>query len=259
METIDLQTADGVARMTLNRPNAGNSMNLKFGEDFRAAAEQIAADSSVRAILLTGAGKLFCGGGDVAEFAAADDTPGLIRALLENLHAGIVTLAEQSAPLVVAVNGTAAGAGLSLAAAGDLVLAASSAKFTAAYTGIGLSPDGSMTWYLPQLIGLRRTQELMLTNRVLSAEEAADWGLVTRVVQDEELVAEADKLAARIAAGPTAAFGSVRALLRSSTSQGLAAQLSDEAREIVANAGRDDGVEGIASFVEKRKPAFRGR
>jgi 2-(1,2-epoxy-1,2-dihydrophenyl)acetyl-CoA isomerase len=259
METIDFKIADGVATVTLDREEAANAMNLQFGEDILAIARACEAEASLRVVLLTAKGRLFCAGGDVGAFAAAPDPAVLIAELLGNLHAAIEILRNLPAPIVTAVNGTAAGAGMSLALAGDLVLVAASAKFTAAYTGIALSPDGSMTHFLPRLIGLRRAQEMMLTNRVVTAAEALDWGMVTQVVADDELLAVAGKLVTKLAAGPTAAFGSVKKLLNQTGICGLREQLGAEATEIVGNAGREDGREGIAAFTEKRKPAFRGR
>jgi 2-(1,2-epoxy-1,2-dihydrophenyl)acetyl-CoA isomerase len=163
------------------------------------------------------------------------------------------------APLVVAVNGTAAGAGMSLAVSGDLVLAADVAKFTMAYTAAGLSPDGSSSYFLPRLIGLRRTQELMLTNRRLSAQEAFEWGLVNRVVAADDLQQQARALAAQLAQGPTRAFGTVKRLLNESFTGTLETQMELEARGIAAMAGTPDGREGIQAFLEKRKPSFSGR
>ncbi|MFP6663243.1 MAG: enoyl-CoA hydratase-related protein [Deltaproteobacteria bacterium] len=259
METIDLEILDGVATITLNRPDAGNAMNLQFGEDILAVARACEAEANLRVVLLTAKGRLFCAGGDVGAFAAAAEPAALIGELLRNLHPAIEILRGLAAPIVTAVNGTAAGAGMSLALAGDLVLVAESAKFTAAYTGIALSPDGSMTHFLPRLIGLRRAQEMMITNRVVTAAEALDWGMITQVVANDELLTVAGKLVAKLAAGPTAAFGSVKKLLHQTDECSLAEQLAAEATEIVANAGHPDGREGIAAFAEKRKPTFRGR
>jgi 2-(1,2-epoxy-1,2-dihydrophenyl)acetyl-CoA isomerase len=148
---------------------------------------------------------------------------------------------------------------MSLAVAGDLVLAAESATFTLAYTAAGLAPDGSSSWVLPRVIGLRRTQELMLTNRTLSAAEAQAWGLVTRVVPDAELAAEADKLARQLAQGPTRAYGVVKSLLAETFSTAYEAQLEHEARGIASMAATPDGQEGIRAFVEKRAARFTGR
>jgi 2-(1,2-epoxy-1,2-dihydrophenyl)acetyl-CoA isomerase len=162
------------------------------------------------------------------------------------------------APLVIAVNGTAAGAGMSLAITGDLVLAADSAKFTMAYTAAGLSPDGSSSYFLPRLVGLRRAQELLFTNRRLSAAEALDWGLVTQVVTDGELAETAQTLATRLAAGPTSAYGMVKSLLIDTYDTSLEGQMELEGRGIADMAAGPDGLEGIAAFVNKRTPAFTG-
>jgi 2-(1,2-epoxy-1,2-dihydrophenyl)acetyl-CoA isomerase len=164
-----------------------------------------------------------------------------------------------AAPLVVAVNGTAAGAGFSIAISGDLVVMAESAKLTMAYTAAGLSPDGSSTWFLPRLVGMRRAQELMLTNRRLSAAEALEWGLVNQVVPDAELAATAGALAKQLASGATRAFGTVKSLLASTFSESLETQMELEARGIAAMAGGADGREGIEAFVAKRAPKFSGR
>jgi 2-(1,2-epoxy-1,2-dihydrophenyl)acetyl-CoA isomerase len=162
------------------------------------------------------------------------------------------------APLVVAVNGTAAGAGFSVAISGDLVLAAESAKFAMAYTAAGLSPDGSSSFFLPRLVGMRRAQELMLTNRRLSAAEALDWGLVSQVVPDAELADTAFALAKQLAAGPTRALGMVKKLLATSFQESLETQMELEARGIAEMAGTADGREGIDAFLSKRAPGFRG-
>jgi 2-(1,2-epoxy-1,2-dihydrophenyl)acetyl-CoA isomerase len=258
-ETLLFDVTDQVARITLNRPHAANGIDLALGRDLMQAAIRCDEDPDVRAVLLTGAGKMFCAGGDLKSFAAfGDDLPAALKELTVYLHAATSRFARMDAPLVVAVNGAAAGAGMSLAVAGDLVVAAVSAKFTMAYTAAGLSPDGSSTFYLPRLIGMRRTQELMFTNRRLSAEEALEWGLVSRVVPDDALLDEAGKLAAQLAQGPTRAHGTVKTLLAASFSGTLETQMELEARGIAAMAGAPDGKEGIQAFLEKRRPTFTG-
>ena len=259
-ETLSYACKDGVARVTLDRPQAMNAMDIAMMRELLSVAIACDEDPEVRAVLLTGTGKAFCAGGDLASFAAQGEAlPGFLKEATTYLHGALSRFARMDAPLITAVNGAAAGAGLSLACAGDLVLAAESAKFTMAYTAAGLTPDGGSTFLLPRLIGLRRSQELILTNRRLSAEEAREWGLVTQVVADAELAAESERLAGQIAQGPTLAFGSAKRLLLRSSGDALEAQMEFEARAIADAARSEDGREGIGAFLEKRKPAFRGR
>ena len=183
--------SDHVARITLDRPDA-NALDLDLARHLMRAAMRCDQDRDVRCVLLTGTGRFFCAGGDLRAMSAfGDELPAGLKEMTVYLHAAVSHFVRMRAPLVVAVNGAAAGAGMSLAAVGDLVLAAESATFTMAYTAAGLVPDGGSTWSLPRLIGLRRTQELMLTNRRLTAQEALEWGLVTRVVADAAGVDEA--------------------------------------------------------------------
>jgi 2-(1,2-epoxy-1,2-dihydrophenyl)acetyl-CoA isomerase len=246
-----------VARIVLNRPAAMNTLNLELARDLRAAAERC-AEESVRAVVVTGNGRAFSAGGDLGAFADTSDPRALLKAITVELHAGQVALATLDAPVVAAVNGTAAGAGMSLACSCDLVLASDKAKFTMAYTGAGLAADGGSTFYLPRLIGLRRTQELVFTNRVLSAAEALEWQLINRVVAADELQTEALALASQLAAGPTRAFGAVKRTLLASAARDLAAQLELEGDAISDTAATRDGQEGIHAFLEKRKPIFHG-
>lgn len=250
---------DGVAHLTLNRPDATNAIDVKLANDFADVAERLAGEPQVRAVLLTGAGDRFCAGGDVRSFASAGAN--LHQALAEiiaPLHRAVDDLAELDAPVVAAVQGSAAGAGLALVAGADYVLAAQSAQLVMAYTGIGLIPDGGSTWYLPRVIGLRRATELALTNRVLSADEACDWGLVNQVVADADLQSEAAAVATKLAAGPTRALGQAKRLLRQSLDRDLNEQLDAEAAAMVAAGRSADGREGVAAFVEKRAAEFRG-
>lgn len=259
-ETLNFDLDKGIARITLNRPDAAHSLNLKMAQELMQAAILCDSLSEVRAVLLTAEGKMFCAGGDVQSFhQASDQAPQLIKEITANLHAANSRFARMRAPLIVAVNGTAAGAGFSLAMAGDIVLASEKAKFTMAYTGIAVSPDGGSTTWLPRLVGLRRAQELIYTNRVLSAEEALEWGLLTKVVADDSLADEAAKLAEQLAAGPTQAYARARALLLSSYENGLETQLELESRGISHCIGSVDGREGLAAFVERRKPSFKGQ
>jgi 2-(1,2-epoxy-1,2-dihydrophenyl)acetyl-CoA isomerase len=202
---------------------------------------------------------MFCAGGDLGEFAAAGK--GARRLLMQmtgDLHLGLSRLARTAAPVIAAVNGTAAGAGFSLVMACDLAVAAESALFTMAYSRAGLSPDGSSTFWMPRRIGDRRTRELMLTNRVLKAREALDWGVVNQFVADGEALAAATALARTLAAGPTLAHGAIKQLLNGSFDQALESQMELEARAIAGLALSADGQEGIAAFRAKRKPEFRG-
>lgn len=258
-ENLIVERRGGVAHLTLDRPDAANGINLRMSEELLDATTALADDPTVRAVLLAGAGERFCGGGDVKGFATLGDGLGHhIREITVPLHAALSQLVRLDAPVVCAVQGSAAGAGLGFVAAADLVVAAESTKFVMAYTGIGLTPDGGTSFFLPRLVGVRRALELALTNRVLSAAEAQEWGIVTQVVPDAELTATAEALAEQLAAGPTLAFGGVKRLMHGSLEHTLDQHLALESEEM-ARAGRSaDGVEGVAAFVEKRPPEFHG-
>ncbi|MBV8958620.1 MAG: enoyl-CoA hydratase/isomerase family protein [Actinobacteria bacterium] len=259
-QTLRLDVADGVARLELNRPDAANAINLEVATELRAAAAQLADNASVRAVLLTGAGARFCGGGDVPGFADAGHKLGAqLDEITEQLHPAVETLVGLDAPLVAAVQGSAAGAGLGLVLAADIVLAGESAKFVMAYTGIGLSPDGGSSYFLPRIVGHRRAVELALTNRVLSALEAREWGIVTTVVDDAEVLSSANELVTKLAAGPTRAYGRAARLLAASWDRTLHDQLADESAQLTASGETADGQEGVRAFSEKRPPAFEGR
>jgi 2-(1,2-epoxy-1,2-dihydrophenyl)acetyl-CoA isomerase len=210
-------------------------------------------DAAIGCVLLTGAGRLFCAGGDIAAFAAAGPAvPRLMKELTGYLHMAITRFAHMGKPLVTAINGPAAGAGLSLAVLGDIALAAPTAHFTLAYTAIGLSPDGGSTWLLPRLIGLRRAQEMALTNRRLSAVEAAEIGLITRVIDQAKLEAEAMDLAQRLARGPTAALGRTRNLLLGSFTTSLETQMEAEAQAIARSSDSAECREAVNAFLAKK-------
>jgi 2-(1,2-epoxy-1,2-dihydrophenyl)acetyl-CoA isomerase len=258
-ETLLFEVRDGIAHLTLNRPEAANAIDIPMSQELLQAALLCDEDPSVRAVLLSASGKLFCAGGDLASFrSAGEKLPSMLKQLTAGLHVAISRLARMRAPVVAAVGGTAAGAGFSLACAADLLLAGESAKFTMAYTRVGLVPDGSSTYFLPRLIGRRRTLELMLTNRVLGAAEALDWGLVNRLVPDDQLSAEAEKSARALAEGPTGAFGATKRLVLDSDDQSLESQMELEARAIADAARSADAREGIEAFFAKRAPQFRG-
>lgn len=258
-ETLTYEVADGVATITLNRPDNANALNARMAREIFDVAVRCAADRGVRAAILTATGKLFCGGGDLAEMDAAGE--GREAHLLEMatmLHAGVIRFAQMDAPLVVAVNGTAGGGGFSLLLAGDYVIAADRAKFVSAYTASGLTPDGSSTYHLAKHVGLLRAKELMLTNRVLTAEEARDWGLVSKVVPADDLMTEARAMAEHFANGPTRAYGGVKRLLATAYSDTMETQLDKETVSIASMMRTHDGPEGINAFLNKRKPVFRG-
>ena len=260
-DTITVARADGVATITLNRPDAFNALDLTLGRDLFHAVLEVDDDASVRAVIVTGAGRAFCAGGDVKSFVDNLGRIGAhIKELTTYLHGAVSRLARSEKPVIMAINGVAAGGGMSLALAGDLVLAAESARFTMAYSKIAATPDGSSSYYLPRLCGLRRAMELYFTNRVLSAREAQEWGLVTRVIPDGELAKETETLARALAHGPTKAFAGAKRLFHQSTSESLETQMELEAQAIAASGRTEDFAAGIRAFAAKQPaPPFRGR
>ncbi len=259
-DNIDIRRDGAVATLTINRPDAANALDLPTTRDFMDAAIELDEDADVRAVVITGAGRFFCAGGDLGSFAKfGDGVAARLKEMTAYLHAAVTRLVRMDAPVIAAVNGTAAGAGMSLAVACDMAIAAESASFTMAYTAAGLSPDGSSTWFLPRRIGDRRTRELMLTNRKLSSAEALDWGVVNQVVADDAVLGEAQQLAARLADGPTRAYGAVKQLLVQTFENGLETQMEHEGRTIAALSATADGQEGINAFMAKRRPQFTGR
>ncbi len=258
-ETILFDVEDSVGTITMNRPDAANALSLTMAKELATTAVQCDEDADIRAVVLTGAGRFFSAGGDVASFGAAGDgAAALIKEMTMYLHSAISRLNRMDAPVIGAVNGMAAGAGFSIAASCDFVVAAESAVFLSAYTAAALSPDASSTYFLPRQIGIKRTAELMLTNRRLSAHEALEWGIVNQVVADEDVLETAQSLAGSLAKGPTLAFGAVKHLLHASLSSSLETQMELEARTIADMTRTDDGREGIQAFLEKRVPEFRG-
>ena len=259
-QTLTYEVKDAVATITLNRPEAFNALNLALGRDLFHAALEADEDRAVRCVVVTGAGKAFCAGGDVKDFVEHADRIGiLVKELTTYLHGAVSRLARSPKPVVMGVNGVAAGGGMSLALAGDLVVAAESARFTMAYSRIGASPDGSSSYFLPRLIGVRRAMELHFTNRVLTAREALEWGLVNRVHPDPEFAASLGVLARELAQGPTLAFGRAKQLFHQSTSESLETQMELEAQAIAASGHTEDFKNGTAAFARKQPPTFQGR
>jgi 2-(1,2-epoxy-1,2-dihydrophenyl)acetyl-CoA isomerase len=254
-ETITLEQSGPIARITLNRPDAANGMNHTMTRELAHAAKRCDTDAT-KVVLLTGSGRFFCAGGDLKSFANAPNRGQHIKGVADDLHRAISTFARMDAVLITAVNGTAAGAGFSIAVTGDIVLAAESATFTMAYTRVGLSPDGSSSYFLPRLIGITKTKELMLTNRTLSAQEASQWGLVTEVLPDDQVAARADELATQMASTASGSNGAIKALMLSTFSSGLEEQMEFESRVIAERAESADGREGVDAFMAKRKPEF---
>lgn len=258
-EAILFEKRDGVAYITLNRPEDANALDLRMATELHRAALDCERDSAVRAVLITATGRMFCGGGDLKFFhAAGEDIDALLMQVTMEFHRAVSLFNRMDAPVVMAINGTAAGGGFSFAISGDVVLAAESAKFTLAYTAAGLSPDGSSTYLLPRFIGMRRAKELMLTNRVLTALEAEAYDIVDRVLPDAELMAAAEAQVRAFAAGPTKAYGAVKRLLDGTFKESLETQMELESRSIASLAAGRDGGEGISAFVNKRKPEFKG-
>jgi 2-(1,2-epoxy-1,2-dihydrophenyl)acetyl-CoA isomerase len=259
-DAVLLEVRDGIAHLTLNRPESANAIDIGVARDLLTATTEIEMRGDVRVVLLSGAGARFCAGGDVKGFAAlGDELAANIRALIPSLHSAITALVRGDAPVVAAVHGSAAGAGIGLVGASDLVVAGESTKFVMAYTGVGLTPDGSSSWFIPRMVGLHRALELTLTNRVLSAAEACEWGIVTRVVPDDDVKNEALALAEQLAAGPRAAQAAAKRLVHTSLEESLETHLAREADAIVAAAAGDERREGLTAFVEKRAPDFRRR
>lgn len=255
---VSVRVEAGVAWLTLARPDARNAVGPELASALNDAAQLCSEDPAVRCVVLTGAGRYFCVGGDISLFAkAGGSAESEVLDLARTLHAGVYRLATMEKPLVTAINGPAAGAGLSLAILGDIAIAAESAHFTVAYSAIGLTTDGGASWWLPRLIGLRRAQEMVLTNRRVDAEEAVRIGLVTRTVPDAELAGAARQIAVMLADGATQALGRCRQLLLASANADLATQLDAEAEAIAAASGGLEGREGVAAFLAKRPPAFR--
>ena len=256
MSTVSFHADDGVGTITLDRPEAGNAVNLQLARDLHTAALAAEADPEVKVVVMRGGGRSFCVGGDLKAFAARENLPAHLREVTAHLHAAIVALARMDAPVVVGVQGSAAGAGLGLAVGGDIVIAGESARFVVAYTKIGLNPDGGTSYLLPRLVGLRRAQELTLANTPVDAPTALEIGLVTRVVPDDQIDEAVDVTARALAAGAKHAQGEAKRLLRTSLDESLALHLEAEAAAIVRSAERADAREGITAFLEKRAPTY---
>lgn len=245
---VEYAVQDGVAHVELNRPEAYNAVDLELADGLHAAMQRAGSDPSVRAVLLSGRGNSFCSGGDVKAMASADDPETFVRRLAAASNRAVLAMESLGKPITAAVHGSAVGAGLGYVCAADLVVAAESARFLSAFTTVGLTPDSGASWFLPRLVGTRRALELTLLNRVLTAAEALEWGLVNTVCPDELLGKVADDVTRRLAAGPSAS-GPARGLVRSAADRSLAEHLDAEGASIAAMAGTEDARRLLAAFA----------
>ena len=251
--------ADGVATITLSRPQVMNALDAQMIVQLREACEQARDDARARAVLLRGEGPAFLAGGDVAFFREnLPRMPELAAQGAGELHRAVLALRRTLKPVVASVHGAVAGAGMSLMAAADFVIAAADTQFTMAYSRIGASPDGGSTFFLPRLIGYQRAMELMLLSDMVDAATLHGFGLINRVVPARALESETRTVVARFAAGPTLAFGETKALANRACDGLLEAQLAAEAQAFARCAATRDFAEGVTAFVEKRSPQFRG-
>ena len=260
-KAILFHVEEGVATITLNRPEAFNALDDQMGEELEEVTRRCRADAGVRAVILKGAGRAFCSGADLRE-VFGQLVQGEARAglrMLEGLHAAITEIQRMEKPVIAQVHGPAVGAGMGLALACDLTIAAQTARFIMGYDKVGLSPDGSMTYFLPRLVGPKRALEIFYTGEVIDGRQAKRMGLVNRVVPDVELEKETRVLAQQVAQGPTLAFGRAKELVYRALNESLEAQLEKEREFLGLSAASEDFREGVRAMLDKREPRFAGR
>ena len=259
-EKIDLAMADGLATLTLNAPDKLNAVSRKMVAELKECWEGLANDASVRAVLLTGAGRGFCAGADLADPDRESGAVADSGAALDKFFNPVIrTMRAMPKPIVAAVNGVAAGVGMSFAMAADIAFAAKSASFLQAFARIGLLPDGGSTWFLPRLVGDARARALAMLAPQISAEQAKQWGLIWDVAEDADLMKVATEVARRLADGPTLSLARIKEAMNRAATQPLSAQLDVE-RDFQRELGKSaDFKEGVAAFLAKRKPTFKGK
>ncbi|MFW0791883.1 enoyl-CoA hydratase/isomerase family protein [Gordonia sp. CPCC 205333] len=249
--------AGRVLTIAISTADNGTSLNRQGLTDGAAALRQVArGERDAAAVVLVGRGANFCAGGNVRAFAAADDRAVFLRDLADNFHAFINALHESRLPVVAAVKGWAAGAGMSVVTHATIAIGGASTKMRPAYSGIGLSPDGGMTWMLPRIVGAARARHIILTNKIVGADEGLTIGLLSEIVDDDAVETRAQQVAAELAAGPAAALAATTELLHSGSTRSLPEQLIAEGASISALSSRPEGIEGVDAFVEKRPARF---
>jgi 2-(1,2-epoxy-1,2-dihydrophenyl)acetyl-CoA isomerase len=260
-ETIQLEMRGAVCILTLNRPDRLNALTVEVANDFTAAVGE-AMERGARAIVLTGAGRAFCAGGDLREMQEIAKKDGRVEAFFDEplriLNDAILLIRQTPVPFIAAVNGVASGGGCNLALACDLIIAAESARFNQAFIKIGLTPDCGGTFMLPRLVGLKRATELLFTGELISAPDAAAIGMINSVTPDEELMSRAMAMADKLAQAPTAAIAEIKMLLDASAANNLKTQLDLERKTQIESGKTKDFVEGVSAFLEKRPPRFVG-
>lgn len=257
-EAVKLSVASGIATIALNRPHVMNAMDGEMMRQLRPVTETVEKDSSVRAVVLRGEGAAFMAGGDIAMFHQhLAELPDLIVTWGREMHAAFLALRRMGKPVLASVHGAVAGAGFSLLCAADLAIAAVDTRFTLAYANIGASPDGGSTYFLPRLVGYKKTMEMIMLPDRFDAETARLHGLVNWVVPNDKLAAETLRIAQRLAAGPTRAYAEAKRLVNQSLDP-LDAQMEQELQAFSRCARGPDLKEGVSAFVEKRKPVFSG-
>jgi 2-(1,2-epoxy-1,2-dihydrophenyl)acetyl-CoA isomerase len=258
-QTVRYERDGAIATIRLNRPDRLNAIDSAMAHELLDACRRAERDDGVRALVLRGEGRGFMAGGDVTKFhEAGRDAPELVRGIIGLLEESVQILDRLRFPVVARVQGAVAGAGFSLMMAADVVVASEDVRLSFAYTAIGTTPDGGLSWTLPRAVGVRRATEIALLGEPIEAEQALHLGLVTKVVPLDELDAVTDRVASRLAAGPTRAYGRARELMRRSPQHTLPEQLALERESFVASAGTEDFREGVAAFVERRRAEFRG-
>jgi 2-(1,2-epoxy-1,2-dihydrophenyl)acetyl-CoA isomerase len=257
-ETITFAVADNIATITLNRPERLNAMPPQMADEISDAVDHL---EDARALLITGAGRAFCSGADLQARggAAALGASGPYGALTRSYNPTMLKLSKLNVPIITAVNGPAAGIGCSLALCSDFAIAGKSAYFLQAFVNIGLVPDGGASWMLPRLIGKARATQMMLLGEKISGDQAADWGLIYKCVEDADLMTEARALAAKLASGPSLALGIMRQNIATALEMDYASALLREAEGQRIAGASADAMEGGLSFLQKRKPVFQGK
>ncbi|GAB7389355.1 enoyl-CoA hydratase-related protein [Bacillaceae bacterium] len=257
---LRFEVCEGIAYITFHRPHRANAIDLTMAQEFMQIIFRCDEDPQIRVVVIRGQGNFFSPGGDLKSFVAnRDNLSSYLKELMVYLNTAVSRLNRARKPVIASVNGIAAGSGMSIVCACDMVIASESARFTTAYTRAGLVPDASLSYFLPRIVGLRRALELTYTNRSLSAIEAKEWGIVNQVVPDGELVDETEKLAKQLASGPTKSLGVTKRLIYTGFEESLETHMEHETESIVSIVLTEDAKEGISAFIEKRNPCFQGK